>query len=151
MKIKEKFKEINVDTFIHDYIKSCGVEDVEHYLNISWDDRENPSAYDNMQEAYECLCIHNDNADSLGILIDCDKDGCLSGSMLHNYLLDIEYTGKIIPIFHKDKKHGLTDGEALSDILELDIKILFCPDSSSDDFEQHKILKERGIDVIVLD
>lgn len=151
MKIVEKFSNINVSTFVEDYIRSNGIEDVKHYLNVTWDDRENPSDYDNMQEAYECLCEHHDNGDKAGILMDVDMDGGFSSSLLHNYLLDIEYNGEIIPFFHKDKKHGLTDYEVFTRIKESGIKLLFCPDSSSDDFDQHKELKEMGIDVIVLD
>ena len=31
------------------------------------------------------------------------------------------------------------------------IKLVIAPDSSSNDYEEHKILKERGIDVLVID
>lgn len=70
MKIKESFKELNVETFVTDYLKSRGIEDVQGYLNASWGDRGNPCDYDNMQEAYECMCKHHDNGDKLGILVD---------------------------------------------------------------------------------
>lgn len=151
MKIVERFNELKVENFIKDYIKSCGIDNVEHYLNVSWEDRENPYSYDKMQEAYECLCKHHDQGSKAAILIDVDMDGELSSSLLHNYLLDIEYNGEIIPIFHDDKKHGLTDDEVMHKIVGSGCKILFCPDSSSGDFDQHKILKESGIDIVVLD
>lgn len=151
MKIKESFKELNVETFVTDYLKSRGIEDVQGYLNASWGDRDNPCDYDNIQEAYECMCKHHDNGDKLGILVDVDSDGEFSASLLHNYLLDIEYNGEIIPIFHDLKKHGLTDEDVMKKITESGCKLLFCPDSSSSDYEQHKILHDLEIDVVCLD
>jgi len=32
-----------------------------------------------------------------------------------------------------------------------DVKLVIAPDASSNDYEQHKALKEKGIDVLVID
>lgn len=84
-------------------------------------------------------------------VLTCDSDGVFSASTLHNYLLDIEYNGEIIPIFHDLKKHGLTDEDVMKKTVESGCKLLFCPDSSSSDYEQHEILHDLGIDVIICD
>ena len=51
---------------------------------------------------------------------------------------------------HSGKQHGLSDIE-INDLLESGIKLVICPDSASNDYEQHQLLKEKGIDVLVLD
>jgi single-stranded-DNA-specific exonuclease len=47
---------------------------------------------------------------------------------------------------HDGKQHGL-----LIDTIPEDTKLVIAPDSSSSDFEEHKILAEKGIDILVLD
>ena len=47
---------------------------------------------------------------------------------------------------HNGKEHGL-----IVDTIPKEVKLVVAPDSSSNDYEQHKILKEQGIDVLVLD
>lgn len=50
---------------------------------------------------------------------------------------------------HQGKQHGLKDH--MDYILENNFSLVICPDGASSDFEEHKILKDRGIAVIVLD
>ena len=37
------------------------------------------------------------------------------------------------------------------DWLSKKIKLIICPDSASNDYEQHRIFKEHGIDILILD
>lgn len=82
-------------------------------------------------------------------MIDSDCDGYTSAATLINYL------NKVFPAFvqnnisyqpHSGKQHGL-----ILDIIPKDISLVIAPDSSSEDYEVHKALKEQGIDVLVID
>jgi single-stranded-DNA-specific exonuclease len=53
---------------------------------------------------------------------------------------------KIIYRFHEGKKHGI-----IEETVPEGVKLVVAPDSSSNDYEVHKKLKERGIDVLVID
>ena len=41
--------------------------------------------------------------------------------------------------------------EMVQEIISAGYKLVICPDSSSNDYEQHRLLKEAGIDVLVID
>ena len=49
---------------------------------------------------------------------------------------------------HEGKTHGLAD---VMEYIDEDTKLVILPDSSSNDYEYHKKLKDRGINIIVLD
>lgn len=51
---------------------------------------------------------------------------------------------------HGGKQHGLGDID-IGDLIQRGFKLVICPDSASNDYEQHQALKEHGIDVLVLD
>ena len=51
---------------------------------------------------------------------------------------------------HSGKQHGLSDIN-ISDLIQRGFRLVICPDSASNDYEQHQALKEHGIDVLVLD
>lgn len=83
------------------------------------------------------------------IQIDSDCDGYTSAAVLINYL------NKLFPAFvqnqisykpHTAKQHGL-----LLETIPEDVKLVIAPDSSSEDYEIHKELAEKGIDVLVID
>lgn len=86
------------------------------------------------------------------VVCDCDCDGFTSASLLINYLYDIcpTYVKNSLKWFvHEDKQHGLED--VMDYINSHNFKLVIVPDASSNDYEYHKILKDKGIDVIVLD
>ena len=51
---------------------------------------------------------------------------------------------------HDGKQHGLGDVN-LDQLIKEGFKLIICPDSASNDYDQHQKLKEHGIDVLVLD
>lgn len=83
------------------------------------------------------------------IWIDSDTDGYTSAASLVNYLHNLfpAFTeNNIIFKFHKGKEHGI-----IADEIPDNVGLVIAPDSSSNDYEEHKKLKERGIDVLVID
>lgn len=87
------------------------------------------------------------------VIVDCDCDGYTSAAILINYLYDIFPTyiqNNLSYYMHDSKQHGLSD--CIDWLLTVDnLGLVWCPDSSSNDYNEHKRLKDAGINVIVLD
>lgn len=95
------------------------------------------------------LVQHIYNNDKIVIWIDSDCDGYTSAAELTNYLhyfCPAFVENNIIFIFHPGKEHGI-----FANKIPDDVKLVIAPDSSSNDYEEHKKLFERGIDVLVID
>lgn len=105
------------------------------------------SLLDNIDEARYTLLKHIKENNHIHIIVDCDVDGYTSASILYQYLTkDMRYQN-VTYCLHTGKKHGITD-----DIqIPKETKLLLVPDASSEEHEKHKLLKERGVDVIILD
>ena len=85
------------------------------------------------------------------MIVDSDADGYTSSAVLINYLHNLfpYYVENYISYqMHEGKQHGIILDKLPKDD---DIKLIICADSSSNDYEQHKVLKEAGIDVLVID
>lgn len=87
------------------------------------------------------------------LIVDADADGYTSSAILMNYLNrhfpawiqnNVEY------FMHSGKQHGLGDVD-ISDLIRRGFKLVIAPDSASNDYDQHQMLQEHGIDVLVLD
>ena len=99
------------------------------------------------------LIKHINNNDKAFIIVDSDCDGYCSSAIFLNYLNrhfphwiqnQVEY------FMHDGKQHGLGDVN-IGDLIQRGFKLVICPDSASNDYEQHQALKEHDIDVLVLD
>lgn len=128
------------------------LEDVEHYLHTCADDVIDPSGIVRIKEGAQLLIRHLLNQDKIFVLVDSDADGFTSSALLINYLNAL-FPGltqnNIYYGYHQGKGHGLSD--TLDFILQNDYKLIICPDSSSNDYEEHKKCAELGIDVLVID
>ena len=125
------------------------LEDVEHYLNTTDDDIVSPLKLDNIKEGAAMLIKHIEQRDNVLIQIDSDCDGYTSAALLINYLnclFPAFVHNNIFYRVHTGKQHGLIP-ETVPD----DVKLIIMPDSSSNDYEQHKLMKTKGIDVLVID
>ena len=125
------------------------LNEIQHYLNTTDEDILPPSTIENMREGAAMLVRHISQDDKVFIQVDSDCDGYTSAATLINYLncLFPAFTkNNIIYRIHKGKEHGL-----IPSTIPADVKLVIAPDSSSNDYEQHKALKDRGIDVLVID
>lgn len=110
---------------------------------------------DNIEEGYQLLMKHIKNDSNICIIIDPDVDGYTSSAVLWNYLVEVfknqmEYNLNLSYHIPEGKEHGLqTLMPLLKEKCIYDLIIL--PDSSSNDYEEHKILKDLGYDILVLD
>ena len=124
-------------------------EDIFHYLNTTDEDILAPELLDNMEQGAKMLldCIANNK--KIFIIPDVDADGFTSASILMNYIFALN------PNFAKENiSYEINEGKVHGIILENipnDVQLVVCPDSGSSDYEQHALLKEKGIDVLILD
>ena len=123
--------------------------EVSHYLDTSVMDVLDPAQIDNIKEGAQMLIRHIKNNDKVFIQIDSDCDGFTSSAVLLNYLnrLFPAFTQHNITYRVQDgKQHGL-----ILDHIPKSVKLVIAPDSSSNDYEIHKALRDQGIDVLVID
>jgi len=124
-------------------------EEINHYLNVTELDVLDPFLINNIEEGVNILidCIVNEK--NMFIVPDVDADGFTSAAILINYIYTYnkEYAlNHIRYSINPDKTHGII----LESVPE-DIYLAVYPDSASNDYEQHKILKEKGIKVLIID
>lgn len=94
---------------------------------------------------------HLNAGSKIYLCVDSDVDGFTSSAVFYNFLTD-HIKGDYTIEYHipEGKEHGLrTLMPFLSTEKKYDLIVL--PDSSSNDYEEHKILKEMGYDILVLD
>lgn len=123
-------------------------EDIEHYLNVSEEDNLSPLLLDNIEKAAQLIIKHLDGDGMIYIQVDSDCDGYTSSALLLNYLHAQFPTSmsKFMYKFHDGKIHGIKS-ESIPD----EVTLVIAPDSSSNDYDEHEKLANRGIDVLVID
>lgn len=127
-------------------LKNRGVEDIDKFLNVSIEDTHHWSLLKNMDKAVDCLLKHVKKGSKIFIQYDSDIDGINSGAISTQYLQTVFEEIEIQWRLHEGKQHGI-----IVDTVPNDIGLVIIPDSGSNQFKEHAELKERGIDVIVLD
>ena len=124
-------------------------KDIEHFKYPSVNDLVSPEKLEHIKDGVAMLISHIERNDKIFIQVDSDCDGYTSSAILINYLncLFPHYVQTQISYrIHDGKQHGL-----LIDTIPSDVKLVIAPDASSNDYEQHKELHDRGIDVLVID
>lgn len=123
-----------------------GVKDIDSFLNIDESVTHDWRLLDNIDKAVECTVRHLENDSAFFVQVDSDFDGYSSSASLINYLKQIKPNIKLNWDLHDNKGHGV-----LLDKVPDDTNVVFIPDAGSNQYDEHKQLKEQGIDVIVLD
>lgn len=123
------------------------VEDVKSYLTLTEDSLHSYELLDNINEAVECMSEHISKQNHIHIIVDSDVDGYCSAAMIYSYITkDLGYSNVSYSL-HTRKQHGISDDI----IIPENTNLLIVPDAGSNDFEKHRELKSKGIDIIVLD
>ena len=132
---------------IETVLKNRGIKNTKRFLNPDKTDTYPYALLKNIDLAVKCTIKHIQNHDKIHILVDCDVDGYVSGGMIYRALIKIDPTLNITYSLHTKKQHGLSN----EIIIPEDCQLLFIPDAGSNDVEQCRKLKEKGIDIIILD
>lgn len=136
--------ERNVEVTI---LRNRGIRNINRFLAPGESDTYSYSMLDNIDEAVKCAEKHIQNKDRIHILIDCDVDGYAAGSMVYRAFKKIDPNLNITYSLHTKKQHGLSKDITIPD----DCNLLIIPDAGSNDVEQCRELKNKGMDIIILD
>ena len=136
-------------TALYDILKDRGVEDIDNFIHPSSACELDPYLLDNIDIAAGRLLEHLRQDHKILLPIDPDCDGITSSSILWLYIKHIFPQAKLSFKMHEHKQHGLND--QIDWIEEQDFDLILISDAASFDVIEHKRLKERGIDCIILD
>ena len=127
--------------------------ETHHYMNTSDADIADPTAFgENMEKVAKMLVSNIQQESNTLVICDCDCDGFTAAALLINYLNDSfpSFVQNNLKWYvHEGKQHGLSD--CMDYINQKDFKFIIVPDAGSNDYELHKELKDRGIDILVMD
>ena len=129
--------------------RGISIDKIEKYLNTNEESVLHPLLLDNMIDGIQMLMKHIYKENDLMIQVDSDCDGMTSAAALINYLYYLfpaYVQNHVYYRLHTNKHHGI-----IAKTVSENIKLVIVPDASSNDYEIHKELKERGIDVLILD
>lgn len=104
---------------------------------------------DNIEDGAKMLIKHISAGHKVLIQVDSDVDGYTSAAHLINYLnclFPSFVQNNIYYRLHNGKEHGI-----IPDTVPGDVKLVIAPDSSSNDYDEHALLKKRGVDILVID
>ena len=135
--------------------RNIPIDQIKHYLRTTDEDINRPELLG--EEALRSAAAHMMQAvksnKRMVVIVDCDCDGYTSAAILINYLYDLfpAYVQKNLTYYmHDSKQHGLSD--CIDWLLDIDnLGLVWCPDSSSNDYAEHGRLSSVNIPVIVLD
>lgn len=140
---------INSDNVVDILLSNRGIEDINHYLHTTDEDILDPLLLGNMNNGAKLLIQHISLNHKIFIQVDSDCDGYTSAAILINYLYKLFpafVQNNIIYKLHTGKQHGI-----ILETIPEDVKLLIVPDAGSNNYEEHKVLKEKGVDVLIID
>ncbi len=146
-KLYDKGKNDTSDV-LKEVLTNRGIDDYKKYMNLDNNVLLHYSYLDNIDKAIEMFMSHFDRKNKISILVDSDPDGYCSAAMMYMYIKEMDKDYPVEYIMHKRAKaHGLTEDIVIPD----DIKLLIIPDAGTNDSEECKKLKDKGIDILILD
>lgn len=125
------------------------LSDIDHYLNVTEEDNLNPTLLNNIESAAALIIKHiSQEGNIIKVQVDSDCDGYTSSSLLLNYIYARfpSAINKFVYSLHDTKIHGIDMGD-----IPDNTTLVIAPDSSSNEFDKHQRLVNKGIDVLVLD
>ena len=139
---------------IEQVLHNRGIENIKEYLKTTAQviNDYNLLGRENLVKAAAAIKSTIELNGKAVIIVDCDCDGFTSSAILINYLYDWypKWTENHLEWYmHEGKQHGLSD--CIDIIIDSGYDLVICPDASSNDYEEHKRLKELNIPVIVID
>ncbi|AZV43584.1 hypothetical protein BAOM_2975 [Peribacillus asahii] len=144
-----KYKLIGENHFmnpIETILRNRGIDDIQSFLHTSEKDIIHWNKLRNIEKAVECMISHIEKKNKIFIQVDSDCDGVSSSAILINYLRVVFPNIEIEWNMHDGKQHGV-----ILEHVPDDADLVVIPDAGSNQYREHRQLKEKGIDVIVLD
>lgn len=126
--------------------RNISPEDIEWFIKPTKFEYS-PLLLGNIEQAIELLLSHISKGWHIHVQIDKDLDGFTSSAILINYLKRVYPDISISWSNHSPKKkHGID-----VDLIPEDTSLFIVPDAASNEYEIHKQLHNKGIDLLILD
>ena len=149
------YNQVEVAPLVHHILCGRGIsyDDVDAWLNAG---EEQINSWRNLGETTMNDAVHlvadiiSENKNIM-VIVDSDADGFTSAVIFINYLYKIapNYAKNHIDYYlHSGKQHGLQD---YTEEVETVYDLIVCPDSSSNDYEQHQHWINKGSKILILD
>lgn len=150
MKINTLFAS-NSRVTLTEYLHKCGIQDINEYIDHSFEHIEDCENYDKMGLGFNILFqIMADSDKAIYIISDSDADGVTSSVIAYLYLKHLGYTkDNVRVLFHKGKQHGLSD-DVYNEIKD-DCGMLWIPDAGTNDVDRCKELFDNGVHILITD
>jgi single-stranded-DNA-specific exonuclease len=142
---KQQYRES--DLLIEKLAKVRGVKDLSEWLAPTEMSEHNELTLINIEELADRIIKAIKLDEKIVVFADVDLDGVCSCSIMYNYLKRLTNNVSYIHAQRSDG-HGL---ETVKDVVESDIDLLIAVDSSTNSVEASKVVKEKGIDILVID
>lgn len=147
---KMKYKIVGTNDYsnpLKTFLQNRGINNIEMYTHLNDTCLCSPYDLDNIERAVQTYLNAIENNKTISILTDSDCDGFCSASMIYSYTKNLNPECKLTYLLHTGKGHGLTEEIEIPE----DTQLLIIPDAGTNDTAQCKALKEKGIDIIILD
>lgn len=138
--------EIDKGNIKNDILIKRGVNFPEKYLSVGKESQNNPFLLNNMNKGCALLIKHLSAGNKIYLQPDSDLDGIMSSAMLYNYIKLVWPDANIVYKMHQGKQHGI-----ILDYIPEDTDLAIFPDAATNNVKEQKALKERGIDVLIID
>lgn len=150
LKIKQRTSGFIESSNIIEYLlqlRGIRKSEIKHFLFPSSSIKPNYEKLDNLDEAVEKLKEHIEKGSHIKIPRDMDMDGFASAAIIYQFITkDLNYKN-VSTYTPSTKVHGIN----VQDTLESEAQLLFVTDAGSSDFDEHKELKDNGVDVVIID
>lgn len=136
------------------YNRGINKEEIFHYMNLTQQDIYDYKLLgkENLKKGLKILIKTIQLNKQALLIIDPDCDGYTASALFVNYLYKLFPSwieNKLFFYFHDSKQHGLKD--CINYIKNNEYFLIICPDSASNDYEQHKQIKQYGGNILILD
>lgn len=138
---------ITEENLLETLLMNRGVENPKKLLNLNEKDIIDGMQLKNMDKGLLLLNKHINENSNIHIIVDSDNDGYTSAAEIYQYIKDISPDINITYSFHNGKEHGIV----LHELEGFNFKLLIVPDGGTNDIKQSKVLKDKGIDILILD
>lgn len=136
----------NSENFLLDILVSRGIQDPVKWLNPTEDVLNDPAKLRNIDKGAELLHSALQNNWKIFLQVDSDTDGYTSSAIIYNFIKKISPESNIAYRIHEGKQHGV-----IVDTVPADTQLIILPDSSSNQPEEHSILRKMGMEILVID
>lgn len=150
MKYKTYLKKIH-PSMTEQILYGRGITNIDTWLNANINDISSWRTLCNIDWAVSQLRHTIEKNLNVCIIVDCDVDGYTSAAILINFLYSLFpdwVNNHLTYLHHSGKEHGLVD---MRNLVPEDTQLIICPDSASNDYEEHEYWFNQDVDIIILD